>query len=201
MVIGSRFVEGGSGRTSWMRRAGILFFRIMLRPILGKPVQRSHFGVRGREPRSARRVQPKLSAGVSGDRSAGGAATPGVPVSGSAVQNAAAARGAQSSITPVKSVYYIVHVLLGVLVNILKFERHRWSVVMDQMERLLNVTTLLSASLISLVLILAAPRAYSRRVLGELAAAAGWWCWCCRVGRGRWFGWAHGSESAIRRRS
>jgi len=32
----------------------------------------------------------------------------------------------KSSITPVKSVYYIVHVLMGVLVNILKFERRRW---------------------------------------------------------------------------
>jgi hypothetical protein len=32
----------------------------------------------------------------------------------------------KSTITPLKSVYYIVHVLLGVLVNILKFERHRW---------------------------------------------------------------------------
>jgi hypothetical protein len=32
----------------------------------------------------------------------------------------------KSSITPLKSVYYIVHVLMGVLVNILKFERRRW---------------------------------------------------------------------------
>ena len=29
----------------------------------------------------------------------------------------------RSSITPVKSLYYIVHVLLGVFVNVLKFER------------------------------------------------------------------------------
>lgn len=31
----------------------------------------------------------------------------------------------RSSITPVKSLYYIVHVLLGVFVNILKFEGRR----------------------------------------------------------------------------
>ena len=38
----------------------------------------------------------------------------------------ARAAPATASITPLKSIYYIVHVLLGVLVNILKFERHRW---------------------------------------------------------------------------
>src|SRR5207237_3669715 len=37
-------------------------------------------------------------------------------------------RTGRSSITPVKSLYYIVHVLLGVFVNILKFEGRRRSV-------------------------------------------------------------------------
>lgn len=32
----------------------------------------------------------------------------------------------RSTITAAKSLYYIIHVLLGVFVNILKFERHRW---------------------------------------------------------------------------
>jgi len=32
----------------------------------------------------------------------------------------------RSTITVVKSFYYILHVLLGVFVNILKFERRRW---------------------------------------------------------------------------
>ena len=31
----------------------------------------------------------------------------------------------KSSITAVKSIYYIIHVLLGVFVNILKFERRK----------------------------------------------------------------------------
>jgi hypothetical protein len=35
-------------------------------------------------------------------------------------------RAGESTITPAKSIYYILHVLLGVFVNILKFERHRW---------------------------------------------------------------------------
>jgi hypothetical protein len=34
--------------------------------------------------------------------------------------------GGRSSITAVKSIYYILHVLLGVFVNVLKFERRRW---------------------------------------------------------------------------
>jgi hypothetical protein len=29
----------------------------------------------------------------------------------------------RSSITPIKSIYYIVHVLLGVFVNVLRYER------------------------------------------------------------------------------
>jgi hypothetical protein len=35
-------------------------------------------------------------------------------------------RSGRSTITPLRSLYYIIHVLLGVFVNILKFERHRW---------------------------------------------------------------------------
>jgi hypothetical protein len=34
--------------------------------------------------------------------------------------------GGRSTITAVKSFYYILHVLLGVFVNILKFEHRRW---------------------------------------------------------------------------
>ena len=32
-------------------------------------------------------------------------------------------RSGRSTITPMKSIYYIVHVLLGVFVNVLKYER------------------------------------------------------------------------------
>jgi glycosyltransferase involved in cell wall biosynthesis len=64
MVIGSRFVTENGSRTGTVRSLGIRFFRLVLRPILGKPV-----------------------------------------------------------ITALKSLYYVVHVLLGVFVNVLKFER------------------------------------------------------------------------------
>ena len=36
MVIGSRFVEGGGGEATFFRSLGIRFFRLVLRPILGR---------------------------------------------------------------------------------------------------------------------------------------------------------------------
>ena len=36
VVIGSRFVQAGGRHTSFARSAGILFFRLLLRPILGE---------------------------------------------------------------------------------------------------------------------------------------------------------------------
>ena len=50
----------------------------------------------------------------------------------------------RSSITALKSLYYIVHVLLGVFVNVLKYERRRHrkrSAREDKWKALLNVTT------------------------------------------------------------
>ena len=38
MVIGSRFADGNGKHSGILRRAGIVFFRFMLRPILGRPV-------------------------------------------------------------------------------------------------------------------------------------------------------------------
>ena len=39
MIIGSRWVEHNGSRTGVVRRLGIAFFRLVLRPILGKPVR------------------------------------------------------------------------------------------------------------------------------------------------------------------
>ena len=125
MVIGSRFCEGGSGGTSLMRRAGILFFRIVLRPILGKPVRDPTSGFVGvnREAlavfsRSFPLEYPEIEALVVLQRRAFRFQE--VPCT------MRPRRAGRSTITAVKSVYYIFHVLLGVLVNILKFESHRW---------------------------------------------------------------------------
>ena len=76
MVIGSRFKDGNGEHTSILRAVGINLFRIMLRIILGKPVHDPDFWICGRESQSAGRVRSKLSVRISGDRDAGGVATP-----------------------------------------------------------------------------------------------------------------------------
>jgi hypothetical protein len=125
MVIGSRYVVEDSNHTSFLRSLGIRFFRLMLRPILGKPVLDPTSGFVGVN-RAALQVfsksfpleYPEIEALVVLKRRAFRFIE--VPCR---VRPRAAGK---STITPVKSVYYIVHVLMGVLVNILKFERRRW---------------------------------------------------------------------------
>jgi glycosyltransferase involved in cell wall biosynthesis len=125
MVIGSRYVAKDSNHTSFLRSLGIRFFRLMLRPILGKPVLDPTSGFVGVN-RAALQVfsrsfpleYPEIEALVVLKRRAFRFME--VPCR---VRPRAAGK---SSITPLKSVYYIVHVLMGVLVNILKFERRRW---------------------------------------------------------------------------
>lgn len=125
MVIGSRYMDGAANYTSFLRRLGVNFFRAVLRPILGKPVRDPTSGFVGvnREAllvfsRSFPLEYPEIEALVVLQRRAFRFEE--VPVR---VRPRIAGR---SSITAVKSVYYILHVLLGVLVNILKFERRRW---------------------------------------------------------------------------
>lgn len=125
MVIGSRFLDADASHTSFMRKAGVRFFRAVLRPILGKPVRDPTSGFVGVN-RAALEVfsksfpleYPEIEALVVLQRRAFQFVE--VPV------RMRPRLGGRSSITAVKSVYYILHVLLGVLVNILKFERRRW---------------------------------------------------------------------------
>lgn len=121
MVIGSRFLNSGGAHTSAMRGLGITLFRLILRPILGKPVHDPTSGFVGVN-RQALAVftksfpleYPEIEALVVLQRKR------------FQFQEVAChmrpRRAGKSSITPVKSLYYIVHVLLGVFVNILKFE-------------------------------------------------------------------------------
>jgi glycosyltransferase involved in cell wall biosynthesis len=125
MVIGSRFVERGGQSTSFLRGLGVRFFRIVLRPILGKPVHDPTSGFVGvnREAlqvfsRSFPLEYPEIEALVVLQRKAFRFLE--VPC------RMRPRMGGKSSITAVKSVYYILHVLLGVFVNILKFERRQW---------------------------------------------------------------------------
>jgi len=122
MVIGSRYLENNGGGTSLVRTAGIQFFRMVLRPILGKT------------------VHDPTSGFVGVNRSALGVFSRSFPLEYPEIEALVVLQRRQfqfievpchmrprqtgrSSITPMKSIYYIVHVLLGVFVNVLKYER------------------------------------------------------------------------------
>ncbi len=125
MVIGSRYMNGEAHYSGLVRRCGIHFFRLILRPILGKPVQDPTSGFVGvnREAlevfsRSFPLEYPEIETLVVLKRRAFRFEE--VPC------RMRRRRAGVSTITPLKSIYYIAHVLLGVLVNILKFERSKW---------------------------------------------------------------------------
>jgi glycosyltransferase involved in cell wall biosynthesis len=122
MVIGSRYVDGAGGGTSWLRAAGIRFFRLVLRPILGKPVHDPTSGFVGVNRRALEVFSrsfpleyPEIEALVVLQRRRFRFVE--VPC------RMLPRRTGRSTITPTKSIYYIVHVLLGVFVNVLKYER------------------------------------------------------------------------------
>jgi glycosyltransferase involved in cell wall biosynthesis len=121
MVIGSRFVEENRKGTSVARSLGIRFFRFVLRPILGKAVHDPTSGFVGVN-RDALQVfsksfpleYPEIEALVVLQRRRFRFEE--VPC------RMHPRTTGRSSITALKSIYYIVHVLLGVFVNVLKFE-------------------------------------------------------------------------------
>lgn len=122
MVIGSRFVKENGSRTSPVRSLGIRFFRLILRPILGKPVHDPTSGFVGVNrgalqvfSRSFPLEYPEIEALVVLQRKA-------FRFEEVSCEMRPRVTG-QSSITGLKSVYYIIHVLLGVFVNVLKYER------------------------------------------------------------------------------
>ena len=114
MVIGSRFQDGN----------GIWFFRLVLRPILGKPVRDPTSGFVGVN-REALQVftgsfpleYPEIEALVVLQRKRFQFQE--VPC------RMRPRKTGRSTITAVKSLYYIFHVLLGVFINVLKFEGRR----------------------------------------------------------------------------
>jgi glycosyltransferase involved in cell wall biosynthesis len=124
MVIGSRFLEGEPPPVSSIRLLGIHFFRMILRPILGKEVRDPTSGFVGVN-RNALQVfsksfpleYPEIEALVVLQRRA------------FRFEEAPCRfherKTGRSSITPLKSIYYIVHVLLGVFVNVLRLPRPR----------------------------------------------------------------------------
>jgi glycosyltransferase involved in cell wall biosynthesis len=128
MVIGSRFVDATGSRTGAVRSLGIAFFRAVLRPILGRTVHdptSGFVGVNHRAldvfSRSFPLEYPEIEALVVLQRRRFRFEE--VPC-----QFRPRTTG-RSSITALKSLYYIVHVLLGVFVNVLRYESrfHRGS--------------------------------------------------------------------------
>lgn len=122
MVIGSRFLNGGKAATDSgaVRSLGIWFFRAVLRLILGRPVSDPTSGFVGVN-RTALELfsltfpleYPEIEALVVLQRKRFRFVE--VPC------HMRPRRAGRSSITAVKSLYYIAHVLLGVFVNILKY--------------------------------------------------------------------------------
>lgn len=124
MVIGSRFVDGSQGQTSFVRTVGIHFFRAILRPILGRPVRDPTSGFVGVNrtalalfSRSFPLEYPEIEALVVLQRKRFRFVE--VPC------RMRPRQAGRSTITALKSLYYIAHVLLGVMVNVLKFEGRR----------------------------------------------------------------------------
>jgi hypothetical protein len=124
MAIGSRYVDGGEEHTSFARGLGIRFFRLVLRPILGREVRDPTSGFVGvnREAlqvfsRSFPLEYPEIETLVVLKRKAFRFVE--VPCR---MRRRLAGR---STITALKSLYYIAHVLLGVFVNVLKYEGKR----------------------------------------------------------------------------
>jgi glycosyltransferase involved in cell wall biosynthesis len=124
MVIGSRFLNGAGKHSGVLRRLGIVFFRAVLRPILGRPVRDPTSGFVGVNrtalalfSRSFPLEYPEIEALVVLQRKRFRFVE--VPV----VMRPR--RTGRSTITALRSLYYPIHVLLGVFVNVLKFEGRR----------------------------------------------------------------------------
>ena len=124
MVIGSRFMDGAGSHTSAARGAAILFFRAVLRPILGRPVSDPTSGFVGTNrtalelfSRTFPLEYPEIEALVVLQRRRFRFLE--VPC------HMRPRKAGRSTITVMKSFYYMAHVLLGVFVNVLKFEGRR----------------------------------------------------------------------------
>jgi glycosyltransferase involved in cell wall biosynthesis len=122
MVIGCRVSGDGAWRTGWIRSLGIRFFRLVLRPILGKPVRdptSGFVGVNRRAlavfSRSFPLEYPEIEALVVLQRRRFRFEE----ISCRMLPRLAG----RSTLTASRSLYYIFHVLLGVFVNVLKYER------------------------------------------------------------------------------
>jgi glycosyltransferase involved in cell wall biosynthesis len=122
MVIGVRAAGAKDGfRTSPLRRIGIAFFKLLLRPILGRRVSDPTSGFVAVNQRALELFShtfpleyPEIEALVVLQRKA---------FRFEEIESVMRPRLAgRSTITPTKSVYFVLHVLLGVFANILRYD-------------------------------------------------------------------------------
>ena len=126
MVIGSRFIEGSGTRPTVARGLGIRFFRLMLRPILGRPVTDPTSGFVGVNRKALALFSksfpleyPEIEALVVLQRRSFRFEE--VPC------RMRPRMSGRSTIRSWKVLKYMVHVLLGVFVNVLRFDgKRRW---------------------------------------------------------------------------
>lgn len=121
MVIGSR-IETQEWKQHWLRSVGVRFFRLLLRPILGKDVHDPTSGFVGVNRRALAVFRhsfplqyPEIEALVVLQRRRFRFEE--VPCK---MRERMAGR---STINGMKPLYYMIHVMLGVLVNVLRYER------------------------------------------------------------------------------
>ena len=121
VVIGSRFIERGGEHTSFARFMGIGFFRILLRAILGKPIHDPTSGFVGVNRRALQvfsrtfpLAYPEIEILVILQRKR-------FRFHEVSCRMKPRLTG-KSSITPFKSFHYMLHVLLGIFVNVLRFD-------------------------------------------------------------------------------
>lgn len=121
VVIGVRSKESGGYQAHLVRKLGIRFFKLILRPILGRPVTDPTSGFMAVNYRALEVFAhsfpleyPEIETLVVLQRKRFRFEE--VPCR---MRRRAAGK---SSITATKSVYYVIHVLLGVFVNILRFD-------------------------------------------------------------------------------
>jgi glycosyltransferase involved in cell wall biosynthesis len=120
-VIGSRFIEDAGNHTSFARSVGINFFRVLLKPILGRTIHDPTSGFVGVNRRALQVFARSF------------------PLSYPEIEVLVVLQrrrfrfeevscrmhprqSGRSSITLIKSLRYMLHVLLGVFVNVLKFD-------------------------------------------------------------------------------
>jgi len=121
VVIGSRFLESSGSHTSFTRSVGIVFFRVLLKAILGRTIYDPTSGFVGVNRRALQVFSrsfplsyPEIEVLVVLQRRRFRFEE--VPC------RMHPRRSGRSSITLVKSFRYMLHVMLGVFVNVLKFD-------------------------------------------------------------------------------